>query len=300
MPIGYLGLVGAAVIWGTNHVVTRAVSNDVPLVALTFWRWAIAVLFMVPIAWPWLRRDAALLWAHRHAIALAGLNGMGVFGIAISAGPFFTTAANVSLISSTTPIWVIALGALTGIERVTRRQGVGILLAFLGTAHIVLAGRWGALAEIRPALGDLISVAAAMLWAVFSLQMRRLPRGLHPLSLTVCAAVAGLGLLGLVYLAWGLGGHPWLRPATPTMSDASAFALVAYIALGPTFLGNVFFTIGVQRIGAAVAGAILYLTPVVSTVLAITLLGERLQLFHVVGIAGIALGLGLTTMRRPR
>lgn len=300
MPLGYLALVGAAAIWGTNHVVTRAVSNDVPLLALTFWRWAIAVLFMVPIAWPWLRRDASLLWTHRRGVALAGLNGMGVFGIAISAGPFYTTAANVSLISSTTPIWVIALGALSGIERVSVRQVCGIVIAFLGTAHIVLAGRWAALAAITPAAGDLISVGAAMLWAVFSLQMRSLPRGLHPLSLTVCAAIAGLVLLGAVYLAWGLSGQPWLRPDVTTMSDVSALGLVAYIALGPTFLGNAFFTIGVQRIGAAVAGAVLYLTPVVSTILAITLLGERLQFFHLVGIAGIALGLWLATMVRRR
>jgi len=298
MNPGYAALVGAALVWGTNHVVTRAVSDDVPLLALTFWRWALALVFMVPIAWPWLRRDRELLWTHRWGIALAGLNGMGVFGIAISAGPFFTTAANVSMISSTTPIWVLALAAITRVERISAGQAVGIVTAFLGTAHIVLQGRWSALAEIRPALGDLISVAAAILWAVFSLQMRRLPRALHPLSLTVCAAAAGLVLLAAVYLAWGLTGHPWLRQDVPTMSDAVALGLVLYIAIGPTFLGNLFFTTGVQRVGAATAGAILYLTPVFSTILAVTLLGERLHLFHALGIAGIALGLWLATMQR--
>ena len=82
------------------------------------------------------------------------------------------------------------------------------------------------------------------------------------------------------------------------MSDMAALGLVLYIAVGPTFLGNLFFTTGVQRVGAATAGAILYLTPVFSTILAVTLLGERLHLFHAVGIAGIALGLWLATKRR--
>jgi len=164
--------------------------------------------------------------------------------------------------------------------------------------HIIFAGRWSAIAEMRFAAGDPIAVGAAILWSFFSLQVRRLPRELHPISLTVCAAASGLVFLGAAYAAWGLTGHPWFRQAMPTMGTAEALGLVVYIALVPTLLGNLLFTAGVQRVGAANAGAMQFLTPVFATLLAITVLGERLQLFHAIGIAGIGLGLWVATVRR--
>ena len=288
MGWGHAAVVAAAFVWGTNHVATRALSEDVPLVALTFWRWAIAVAFMVPIAWRWIRRDAALLRAHARGVAMAGLNGMGVFGLAISAAPYYTTAANVSLISSTTPLWVLLIAALTRIEAITGRQAAGIAIAFAGTAHIVFAGDWTRVATIEFAAGDVIAVVAAILWATFSFQMKRLPREIHPLATTACCAACGLVLLGALYAAWGISGHPWFRQAGASLPDGSAALLVAYIAIGPSLLGNLFFTAGVQRVGAATAGALLYMTPVVATVLAVTVLGEALHAFHAIGIAGIA------------
>jgi drug/metabolite transporter (DMT)-like permease len=298
MTWGHAAVLSAALIWGTNHVATRALAEDVPLFALTFWRWAIALLFLVPIAWRWLVRDSALLHAARWPLALAGLNGMGVFGIAISGAPYYTTAANVSLISSTSPLWVLVFAGLTRTERITARQVIGIVVAFLGTAHIVLGGQWHRLATVTFAAGDLIAVGAAMLWAIFSVQVKRLPAGLHPLSITVAAAFAGFLFLALVYLAWGLSGQAWLRQAGGQMDHRTALALLGYIALGPSLLGNLTFTAGVQRVGPAVAGALLTMTPVFATIFAVTLLDEHLAPHHGVGVAGIAIGLWLATVAR--
>jgi drug/metabolite transporter (DMT)-like permease len=298
MTWGHVAILSAALIWGTNHVATRALAEDVPLFALTFWRWAIALLFLAPIAWRWLVRDAALLRAVRWPLALAGLNGMGVFGIAISGAPYYTTAANVSLISSTSPLWVLVFAGLTRTESITARQVIGIIVAFLGTAHIVLAGEWHRIAAITFVAGDLIAVGAAMLWAIFSVQVKRLPAGLHPLSITVAAAFAGFLFLAAVYLVWGLSGHAWLRQPGGSMRDETALALLGYIALGPSLLGNLAFTVGVQRVGPAVAGALLTMTPVFATILAVTLLDETLAAHHAVGMAGIATGLWLASVPR--
>jgi drug/metabolite transporter (DMT)-like permease len=232
MGVGHAAVLAAALIWGTNHVATRALGTEVPLLALTFWRWAIALAFMVPIAWPLIRRDAGLLRSNVWAVAAAGLNGMGVFGVAISAAPYYTTAANVSLIGSTSPLWVLAIAAATRSEPVHGRQVAGIFTAFAGTAHIVFAGDWSRIGALSFASGDLIAVASAVLWAIFSFQLKRVPRAIHPLATTTCAAVCGFGLLAVLYLCWGLSGHPWFRQPDATLADAQALSLVAYIALG--------------------------------------------------------------------
>jgi drug/metabolite transporter (DMT)-like permease len=254
MGVGHAAVLLAALIWGTNHVATRALGTEVPLLALTCWRWAIALAFMVPIAWPLIRRDAALLRANAGSVAAAGLNGMGGFGVAISAAPYYTTAANVSLISSTSPLWVLAIAAATRSEPVRGRQVAGICAAFAGAAHIVFAGDWRRAGEMSFAAGDLIAVASAVLWAVFSFQLKRVPREIHPLATTTCAAVCGFGLLAALYLIWGLTGHPWLRQPDGMLADGQALSLVVYIAIGPSLLGNLAFIAGVQRVGAATAG----------------------------------------------
>ena len=109
--------------------------------------------------------------------------------------------------------------------------------------------------------------------------------------------MCGCGLLAALYLIWGLTGHPWLRQPDGMLVDGQALSLVVYIAIGPSLLGNLAFIAGVQRVGAATAGVLLYLTPVVSTLLAVALLGETLQGFHAVGILCIATGLFLATRR---
>ena len=70
-------LLVATASWGGNWVAARAVTFDVPPFALSFWRWAIAAVILLPFAAAQLREDAPIL--RRHLPALAG------FGIEISA-----------------------------------------------------------------------------------------------------------------------------------------------------------------------------------------------------------------------
>ncbi|MBL8669571.1 MAG: DMT family transporter [Alphaproteobacteria bacterium] len=298
MLIGHLVVFASVCLWASNHVATRALNDALSLSALSFWRWAIALALMAPLAWPYLRRDAALLRAAWPRVAAAGANGMGLFAFAISAAPYHTAALNVGLIAATTTLWILLFNAVLRIERIAARQALGIVLAFAGAAHIVLAGRWEALAEAKLVWGDLYALAAAALWAAYALQLRRLPEGIHPLAFNLAGGACGLAVLALVYLAGIAAGDSWLLKPAGAADPARALGGMAYVAIGPTLLGNLLWIVGVQRIGAARAGALMYLMPVVSSALAVALLGETLAWFHAVGAAGIAAGLVLAVMAK--
>ena len=96
------------------------------------------------------------------------------------------------------------------------------------------------------------------------------------------SAIAGLAILPV---------HLWEHAtAFPFRFDLVTLASVVYVAIFPSILAFLFWNRGVELIGANRAGAFLHLTPIYSAVLASVLLGEHLQLYHLVGFALILAG----------
>jgi drug/metabolite transporter (DMT)-like permease len=111
-----------------------------------------------------------------------------------------------------------------------------------------------------------------------------------PLALTVVTAWSGLIVVMLpVYAVWVISGGPWLLWNDGDLGFA--LATIAYIGLGPTMLGNLFYLFGVAAMGPARAAAFLYLSPLFSAAFSIGWLGEQLAWYHIAGIAAIFSGL---------
>src|SRR5450756_409706 len=101
-----------------------------------------------------------------------------------------------------------------------------------------------------------------------------------------------------VYLGWVASGGPWL---TGNEEDVGfALAATAYIGIGPTMLGNLFYLYGVATSGATRAAAFLYLSPLFSAALSIAWLGEQPAWYHLAGIAAIIAGLVLLGKSGPK
>jgi drug/metabolite transporter (DMT)-like permease len=131
---------------------------------------------------------------------------------------------------------------------------------------------------------------AAIAFAWFSIRVRDWTRTITPLALTVVTAWSGLIVVMLpVYVVWVISGGPWLLWNGADLGFA--LGTIAYIGLGPTMLGNLFYLYGVAVMGPARAAAFLYLSPLFSAALSIGWLGEQLAWYHVAGFSAILLGL---------
>src|SRR5436189_5098187 len=71
-----ISLVAATLLWGGNFVAGKALAGDVPPVAISFWRWSLALLLLLPLGFGELRRHRALLLAHWRLIAAVGATGI--------------------------------------------------------------------------------------------------------------------------------------------------------------------------------------------------------------------------------
>ena len=296
MMAAYLMLVACAMMWGSNHVVARGVNATVPLEALAFWRWVVAAVLLFPVCIPHLKRDLRLMADHKMSMFLIGTTGVFMFSIVIYLAAYNTTAVNTGLLNATTPVWVLLFAAVLTADKPKLGQWAGVLIAGVGTAVIIAKGDFSVFAEMNFVSGDLFAMISAMVWAAYSMLLKRAPKGVHPLSLVFVSALIGLVFLTPLYI-WSVTvrNEPFfthLNPAWPDMLK------IFYIGAGPAFLGYLFWNKGVAVVGPANAGVFLYLMPVFASILAIIFLGEELHIYHLGGITLIAFGIWQATRRK--
>jgi drug/metabolite transporter (DMT)-like permease len=184
---------------------------------------------------------------------------------------------------------IILLGWLIYRDTVTRVQALGVAVSMAGVLAILTRGDPGVLANLELNKGDMIVMVGMVFWAAYTIFLRHKPVELPGLALLACCAVVGVILLTPLAVAEMLfmGGRVEVTPAT--------VAAMVYVGVFPSFVGYIFWNRGVAEVGPNVAGIFMHLMPVFGSLLAWLFLGERIQAFHIAGIALILGGITLTT-----
>jgi drug/metabolite transporter (DMT)-like permease len=285
-------LVCANLFWAGNIVLGRGVAGLVPPIALAYWRWTGAFLIAVGFAWPYLKRDAAILLHHWRIMLLLSATGIATYNTMSYIGLTSTTALNVLLLQSAGPLIIIIWAfALFG-DRPTLRQSAGVLLSLVGVAIIAAHGSLQTLLHLSLNRGDVWILVAMAIYGVYAAMFRRRPAA-HPLSFLV--ATMGIGsMMILPFYLWETIHGGRIQGGLP------AWLAMAYIAVFPSFIAYLFFNRGIELIGPARAGQSWHLMPVFGSILAVLFLGEKFYLYHAVGIAMIGGGILLASIRsRP-
>jgi drug/metabolite transporter (DMT)-like permease len=287
----YLLLTLTTLFWSGNMVVGRAIRDDVPPLSLAFWRWAIALSLMLPLALPHLRTQWPLLRRGWRAVLALGLLGVGGFNTLAYIALQYTAATNGLLLNSFIPIATIALSWAFLNKRLHGSEWLGVLISLAGVTTIVARGELATLAGLSLNIGDLWMLGAVFVWALYTIGLQWRPKGVHPMLMLAAFTVVGLLALAPAY-AWEIV-HGRTMHVTP-----GALAGIAYTGLLPGFAGYVFYNRAVGEVGASKASLFIHLMPVFGTVLSAVFLGEVPHLYHFIGIALIFSGIYLTTARK--
>jgi drug/metabolite transporter (DMT)-like permease len=276
-------LILANLFWAGNIVLGRGLAGHVPPITLAYWRWTGAFLVAVGFAWPYLKRDAAVLLRHWRMMLLLSATGIATYNTMSYIGLTDTTALNVLLLQSAGPLVIILWAfALFG-DRPTLWQAAGVLLSLAGVATIAAHGSLEVLLHLSLNRGDVWILVAMAIYGAYAALFRRRPAA-HPLSFLVAAM--GLGsMMILPFYLWEFAQGGRIEGSVP------AWLGMAYIAVFPSFVAYLFFNRGIELIGAARAGQSWHLMPVFGSILAVLFLGETFYAYHAVGIAMIAGGI---------
>ncbi len=293
-PSTALLLTIAPLLWAGNAVVGRVVVDLVPPLTLNFLRWLLAGALLLPLA-AWVLRPDSGLWAHWRRFALLGLLGVGLYNALQYLALHTSTALNVTLVASSMPLWMLALGRLFFDTPVTRAQLLGAAFSMAGVAVVLARGDWAQLARLRLVPGDLYMVAATIGWAWYSWLLARRD---EPARMR--ADWAAFLLAQIVFgLAWSglLAGGEWVLTDARIQWGWPLSAALLYVAIGPAVLAYRCWGLGVQRAGPTVAGFFSNLTPVFAALMSALFLGEAPRLYHAAAFALIAAGILISSRR---
>ncbi|GHD74999.1 DMT family transporter [Vogesella fluminis] len=286
--LAYLLLTLTALFWSGNFVLARAMHASVAPMTLSFARWSIALLLLLPFgavpAW----RQRVLWLPHWRRLLLLALLGVTGFNSLAYWGLQYTAATNAVLLNSFIPILIVAFGALFFGVAIARRQALAVAISFAGVLLVVAHGDWQRLAALDINRGDAVVFLAMVAWALYTLLLRGLPPALDRIGLLTLQVAIGLAGIAPLF-AWELasGRHTPLNAAT--------LATFAYVGTLPSVAAYYFYNLGVARVGAARAGMFIHLMPGFGALLSMLFLGEALQLYHLAGIMLILAGVTLAT-----
>jgi drug/metabolite transporter (DMT)-like permease len=284
----YLLLTLTVLFWSGNMVLGRAIRDQVPPLSLAFWRWAIALALVLPLALPQLRAQWPLLRRGWKPVVVLGLIGVATYNTLAYVALNYTAATNAVLLNSFIPIATIALSWAFLKKHLHGIEWLGVLLSFVGVTIIVCRGEVQTLANLSLNIGDLWMLVAVFTWALYTIGLQWRPVGVDPMLLLAAFIAVGLIALAPAY-AWEISQGKTIHIST------SSLAGIAYTGVFPGFLGYVFYNRAVGEVGASKASLFIHLMPVFGTLLAAIFLAEIPRSYHYLGIALIFTGIYLTT-----
>lgn len=279
--MGYLCIVAAAVLWGTLGPVARFAFRDgIDPLELAFWRAVIGGAAFAAHAI--VRRRLRIARRDVPALVAFALVGVTVFYWSYLQAVRTGGAALAAILLYTAPAWVAVAGALWLGERLTTRKLAALVLTLAGVALVAVGGGL--------ALGDV--GAAALGWGLLSgvsyaayylFGKRYFERYPAPTVFLYALPLGALALLPVI---------PW-SPKAP-----ADWLVILFIAVVPTYLAYLLYSLGLRRIEATRAATVATLEPVVAAVLALVVWRERLGAAAVIGSGLVLAGVLVMTTTR--
>jgi len=278
MAVGLLLIALAAALFGTTGTTATYLYQTYHLDPMTVGIWRLlwgAPLLLLAGWWAAGRRGGELAGVFKTNILLFALFGLAVAGYQLS----FFEAVIRSRISTATllaictgPLMVAFLARLFLGERLTGRVLAALALSIPGAALVVGLAEAGAAFDPAYALGHGLALVAAFSYSSYVVIGKRLVGGLPPPAVMGLGFTAGAVML-LPFAAW------------PGALPLAGWALLFYLGFGPTALAYVLYGIGLRRATATAAAVGTLMEPLVATLLAVGLMGERLLPAHWAGAA---------------
>lgn len=285
----YLLLILAPLFWGGNVVVAKLVVGEIDPFLLLAARCVGATLFILPFAWRQLRADWPTIRRTWPQVMGFGALGYALYNALLYLGLTTTTAVNSSIETGALPMMILLANFLVFRVRATRLQILGVVIAISGVMLTATHGDPARLLTLDINAGDGFVLLACLAYTAYTLLLRFRPP-IHIMSFMavafVGAAIAGLLMLHL--FGPGIGSFATIPAMSPTV-----WAVLAYVMIFPSMFSQVFYARGVELVGPNRAAPSHNLIPVFGALGSVLLLGEKLELYHILAAAIIIAGIVL-------
>lgn len=283
----YLLLTLAPLIWGGNAVVSKLAVGEIAPMTLVFFRWTVALLVILPIALPTVRKDWGKIRRHWLLLCAYGCFGFAGFNMLFYAAGYLTTAVNIALLQASIPAIILLLNSLCFRQGFKGMQLLGLFFASVGVVLIVTAGKLSALLSLSLNQGDMLMLLASVMYALYSIGLRYKP-DISWLSFIVVLASAAW----VTVLPFAVYENMMLEK---TMNwSLKSLLLIVYIAVFASIILQIAYAKGISIIGANRGGFAINLVPIFGALLSVLILDEKLHAYHLIALVLILGGIALS------
>jgi drug/metabolite transporter (DMT)-like permease len=275
----YVMLVIAMAFWGGSWPSAKITVGIAPPMTIGFFRFLIGgLLFLILLFLVESEPKRLFRRSNFRMLFYLALSGVFGYGVLFLTGMRFTTAAQGAIIAGFNPATVSIVAHIVHNERLPRKwQYLGFLLAFMGVVFVV--GVQALLDfQLDYLIGNIIILCAMFTWGIYSSVGKEAMKTLSPIEINTGGALIGAFLFGM----GAITEETW---ALPALVDWVFWINVIYLGACVTFIGFLFYFIGIKELGATRAGGFINLVPVFGAIFSVLLLQDVLYWTFIVGLA---------------
>ena len=281
----YVLLATTVLFWAIGIVIARGVREEIPLIGLSFWRWFAATLILIPFVYSDLKNKFDIVKANLRILTIQGFLMIGS-GTLLFYALNYTTVINATIVNATQPVVTVAFAWLILGDRLKGIQMLGIVSAFVGIGVMISRADLNTISRLNFNIGDLLIIIAIMGYALYSINIRKMPKDISPFTALSVILFAGSMLILPFYVVESI----YVKPFPVSLLTIS---IILILALLISIASLVMWNLANSVVGPGRAGMFVNLIPVYGTILAITFLGESLFIYHVIGTALVCVGIFL-------
>ena len=270
----------------TNIIVARGGVEYVPPISLAFWRWLTVFVILFPFFYNEILKNKKYIDKEFWKLFFLGSMGCGVCGAFPFIAGMTTTMANMGIIYTSSPIFIIILSVMFFKDTINFSRILGLFLCLIGVLAIISKGRLDLLLNFKFTSGDLWMIGAAIGWAVYSIYLLNWKSNFSLMARFTLIAFFGTLSLFPFYILEEIFYFN-------TAFNNNFFFWVIFAAVSPGIIAFTLYTRVQKYVGASLAGFTLYIFSIYSAIYGIILFDEALLKFHYFGAAFVFAGVYL-------